>query len=110
MPQRPICFVISPIGKEGTDIRARADTILKHVITPVVVPLGYEPLRSDKISESGMITNQVISHLLNDLGNDAQTAIPENNAKASIRHANRDDFVAVTPVNAEIRIQCEDLS
>jgi hypothetical protein len=34
----------------------------------------------------------------------------KNNAEASIRHANRDDFVAVTPVNAEIQIQCEDLS
>jgi hypothetical protein len=67
----------------------------------------------------------VISHLLNDLGNDAQMSRLEgfflgqylrfrrfrkNNAEASIRHANRDDFVAVTPVNAEIQIQCEDLS
>jgi hypothetical protein len=29
----PLCFVISPIGAEGSDVRNTADKVLKHVIT-----------------------------------------------------------------------------
>jgi hypothetical protein len=40
MSDRPICFVISPIGPDGSDIRKRADEILKFVITPVANECG----------------------------------------------------------------------
>jgi hypothetical protein len=60
------CFVIAPIGEEGTETRARADQILKHVITPVAKECGYTAVRADKISEPGIITSQVIQHLVED--------------------------------------------
>lgn len=59
-----ICFIISPIGEEGSDTRKRSDLVLKHVISPAVEDLGYKPLRADHISEPGMITSQVIQYII----------------------------------------------
>jgi len=61
-----VCFVIAPIGAEKSEIRTRSDQVLKHVITPAVKECGYKAVRADKISEPGIITSQVIQHLLND--------------------------------------------
>ena len=66
MSGKPICFVISPIGEPGSEVRKRADQVLKHVLEPAAERCGYEALRSDKISEPGQITNQVIQHILDD--------------------------------------------
>ena len=61
------CFVIGPIGRDNSDTRKRSDQILRHIIEPVVVDLGYEkPLRADLISESGRITQQIITHIIED--------------------------------------------
>ena len=30
------CFVISPIGKEGTEIRQKSDLLLNHIVKPVI--------------------------------------------------------------------------
>ena len=60
------CFVIAPIGDAGSDIRKRSDQVLKHVITPAVESCGYNALRADQISEPGMITSQVIQHIVDD--------------------------------------------
>jgi hypothetical protein len=61
-----ICFVIAPIGEAGSDIRKRSDQVLKHVIAPAVETCGYDALRADQISEPGMITSQVIQHIVDD--------------------------------------------
>jgi hypothetical protein len=37
----PCCFVIAPIGGEGTEVRKRSDQILEHIIRPVVSECGY---------------------------------------------------------------------
>lgn len=60
------CFVIAPIGEAGSDIRKRSDQVLKHVIVPAVETCGYIALRADQISEPGMITSQVIQHIVDD--------------------------------------------
>lgn len=61
-----ICFVIAPIGDPDSDTRKRSDKILKHVITPAVESCGYKAVRADKISEPGMITSQIIEHIVED--------------------------------------------
>lgn len=33
---KKVCFVISPIGEEGSETRERSDQILKHIITEPV--------------------------------------------------------------------------
>jgi hypothetical protein len=64
--EKKVCFVICPIGENESDTRKRSDKMFKHLITPAVKPLGYDPLRSDKISEPGMITGQIIQHIVED--------------------------------------------
>lgn len=61
---KKICFVISPIGEEGSETRERSDQILKHIITEPVKQLGYEVIRADKISEPGIITTQIIEYIV----------------------------------------------
>lgn len=61
---KKICFVISPIGDDESDTRKRSDQVLKHIISGAVEQLGYEVIRADKISEPGIITHQIIQHIV----------------------------------------------
>jgi hypothetical protein len=54
---KKICFVICPIGTEGSQTRERADLIFEYIIGPIVEELGYEPMRSDHDSRPGRIGN-----------------------------------------------------
>lgn len=62
--EKKICFVISPIGDDDSDTRKRSDQVLKHIITGAVEQLGYEVIRADKISEPGIITHQILQHIV----------------------------------------------
>ena len=62
--EKKICFVISPIGEEDSETRKRSYQVLKYIITGVVEQLGYEVIRADKISEPGMITHQILQHIV----------------------------------------------
>lgn len=92
---KKICFVISPIGEEGSETRTRSDQILKHIITQPVLQLGYEVIRADKISEPGIITTQIIEYIV-----DAELVIadltdhnPNVFYELAIRHAMRKPLV-----------------
>jgi len=61
-----ICFVIAPIGESGSDSRKRSDQVLEHIIRPAVESCGYKAVRADEIAEPGMITNQIIRHVVED--------------------------------------------
>jgi len=60
------CFVVAPIGEPGSDIRKHSDQVLKHVIKPAVISHGYSAIRADEISEPGLITAQIIQHVVDD--------------------------------------------
>jgi hypothetical protein len=62
-PSEKICFIISPIGKENTDTRRRADRVLQYIVNPVLKELGYKPIRGDQIYQTGSINRQVIRHI-----------------------------------------------
>lgn len=62
----PTCFVLSPIGEAGTPIRKRADQVLKHIIRPAAKEAGFRAVRADEIAEPGLISTQVIQHVVND--------------------------------------------
>jgi len=85
------CFVIGPIGSEGSDIRAAADDFMDFIVNPVVTSaeFGYTPIRADGLNEPGRITSQIIKLLL-----EADLVIADlttNNANVfyelSLRHA-----------------------
>ena len=63
---KKIAFVIFPIGERDSPERKRADQMLNHLIKPIVSEFGYEAVRSDKISKPGIITSQIINHIIND--------------------------------------------
>lgn len=56
----PICFIISPIGETGSDIRMNADDLRDMIIKPVLQPMGFEVIRGDHRSEGGQIDLEVI--------------------------------------------------
>ncbi len=66
MSQEKRCFIIAPIGKPYSEIRKRSDQLFKHVIRHVSKECGYTPIRADQISESGIITHQIIVHIVED--------------------------------------------
>lgn len=58
------CFVVAPIGSEGTDIRRSTEGLLKAVLKPVLDKFGYDVVIAHEISTLGSITEQVVNHLL----------------------------------------------
>ena len=60
------CFVISPIGDEGSETRKRADQLFKYVINPVCEQCEFNAIRVDKINNSDAITQTIIDHLRSD--------------------------------------------
>jgi len=60
--EKPLCFVISPIGAEGTTDRQRADNVLHHIIEPAA--LEFHVVRADQIAKPGHITTQIVEHIL----------------------------------------------
>lgn len=57
------CFVISPIGDEGSDVRRHADQVLDHLIEPAASANGLKPIRGDQIHAAGQINQQVFAHI-----------------------------------------------
>ena len=50
--QRRRCFVISPIGEEGSNVRAHADDVLEFIIKPALAKCDLVAVRSDQMAES----------------------------------------------------------
>jgi hypothetical protein len=62
----PLCFVIGPIGSEGTETRKHADMLLHALIKHVLETgeFGYTVRRADEVAEPGMIGDRMISDLI----------------------------------------------
>lgn len=103
-PVKKICFVISPIGHEGSDIRRRADQVLRHIISPAVNVADFETIRADQISEPGMITSQVIQHIIEDplVVADLTGSNPNVFYELAIRHAIRKPLVQIIQKDEKI--------
>ena len=82
-----ICFVMSPIGDEGTETRVRADQVLHYLIEPAVGHFNYSAIRADDMPTPGMITPQIIERVLESPRSSA-TAICMWNASARLKRRN----------------------
>jgi hypothetical protein len=94
------CFVICPIGEPKTDIRKRSDKVYKFIIEPIIKELeGYnlEVIRADKISSPGVITDQIIQHLLEDIlvVADLSDSNPNVFYELAIRHVTKLPFIQI---------------
>lgn len=58
------CFVVSPIGEEGSEIRKRADQVFKYIVSPACEECGFEAIRVDKINQADSITQTIIDYLI----------------------------------------------
>jgi hypothetical protein len=58
-----ICFVAAPIGDAGSDTRKRSDRVLE-IIERVVEKHGYKAIRADRMPGPGLVTRQMVRHLL----------------------------------------------
>ena len=58
------CFVVSAFGA-GPDEQRAHKQVLRHLVQKVLEP-EYQVVRADLIDEEGLITNQIIEHLLED--------------------------------------------
>lgn len=56
------CFVIAPIGEEGSEVRRHSDTVYDGLIRPAVISHGYTPQRAHE-QHGSQITPEIISSI-----------------------------------------------
>jgi hypothetical protein len=59
-----ICFYISPIGEADSEHRKHADLFLGSIVEPALEEFSLKVVRADRIGKPGMITAQIIEHVL----------------------------------------------
>ena len=64
MPKK--CFLICPIGEDGSEIRRVSDIVLKYIVSPVCKEFGYDVIRSDTEFTTNSINDDIFNHLDND--------------------------------------------
>ncbi len=60
-----ICFYITPIGEEDSEQRKHSDLFLSSIVEPALNEFKFSVIRADNISIPGMITSQIIEHIIN---------------------------------------------
>ena len=65
LDKRRRCFVISPIGEEGSAVRAHADDVLEFIIKPALGRCDVVAVRADQVAESGTITDEMFREIVN---------------------------------------------
>jgi len=95
--ENTLCFFIAPIGDPDTDVRKRSDQVLKHVVRPAAQACGFEARRADEISEPGIITTQIIQHIIDDAMVIADLTGKNPNVfyELAIRHALRKPYAQI---------------
>lgn len=61
--QKPICFVVAPIGADESPERKKSDKVLKYIVDRALHD-EYDIKRADDIRRPGIITAQIIEQLL----------------------------------------------
>ncbi len=57
------CFIVCPIGEDGSETRKRSDIVFDYLLKPVCESMGYEIKRCDKLFSTGKIDNEIINLL-----------------------------------------------
>jgi hypothetical protein len=58
------CFVISPIGDEGSPIREHADDVFDYIVKPAMDACDIKAFRADHVQEPGLISEQMFRAIL----------------------------------------------
>lgn len=64
-PEENICFVISPIGKEGTKLHSDFKEVLDYIIKPAFEESGFshKVVRADEIDRSGSFIRDILENI-----------------------------------------------
>ncbi len=86
--RQKLCCILTPTSAEWRDY---VDQLFEFVIADAVEPLGYRPVRAERIAETGAISPQVIQHLVQDtlVIADLTGQAPQVLYGLAIRHASR---------------------
>jgi hypothetical protein len=88
---RPVCFVISPIGRDGTEAHSRFKEVLEFIIKPAIVSSGYEMsvIRADDMNRPGSFIKDILQQLLDSyvVIADLTTQNPNVFYELGVRHA-----------------------
>jgi hypothetical protein len=63
---RKRCFVISPIGQPGSDVREHADDVFEYIVKPAMKALRFDVHRGDHMARPGKISEQMYDSILHD--------------------------------------------
>jgi hypothetical protein len=58
------CFYITPIGSPESEQRKHSDLFLGSFVEPALTSFGLSVIRADGIDQPGIITKQVIEHIV----------------------------------------------
>jgi hypothetical protein len=58
------CFYITPIGADDSEHRKHSDLFLNCIVEPALAATGLQIIRADQIGKPGMITAQIVEHVL----------------------------------------------
>lgn len=91
------CFYITPIGDDGTEHRQHSDLFLRHIVEPSLEEFGFRVVRADHIGKPGMITGQVIEHIIRSRLVVADLSFHNPNVfyELALRHATRRPTVQI---------------
>lgn len=58
------CFFIAPIGSDGSEERQHSDLFLGQIVEPALSSFNLHVIRADQINSAGIITSQIIEHII----------------------------------------------
>jgi len=107
------CFYITPIGEEESEERNHADLLLGQIVEPAIDALGLDlaVVRADRMTQPGMISQQILQHVLGARLVVADLSFHNPNVfyELAIRHATRLPTVLISRTAERVPFDIADL-
>lgn len=106
------CFVICPIGDEGSEERKHANEFRDRIVKPIVESeFGYNVVRADEFQVTGQITPQIVNLIVesNLVIADLSFHNPNVFYELALRHITRKPFIHLIKEGEEIPFDIKDI-
>jgi hypothetical protein len=107
------CFYITPIGEEDSEQRKHADLLLGQIVEPAIeaLELDLAVVRADKMTRPGMISQQILQHVLGARLVVADLSFHNPNVfyELAIRHATKRPTVLISRTAERVPFDIADL-
>lgn len=104
-----VCFYVTPIGSDDSEQRLHSDLFLSALVEPALIEFGLTVVRADMIGKPGMITAQVIEHVVRSRIVIADLSFHNPNVfyEVALRHACRRPIVQLIRASEAIPFDLE---